>query len=164
MRGFPKQQSWVVNPVISSFIAISQSSPLPVSVFSLLTPRSTYSPHDDSLNAVMAIALQNFKVKHIVITVSIQLVTSHPQGHSNCVGCNTALNVSRLPPVGATSALQRYVAPLATLARVLATENGPPTLDMLIEENVVQQVKNLSASSTIKDVGLRFAMVEAHTM
>jgi len=32
---------------------------------------STYSPHDDSLNAVMMIALQNFKVKHIVVTVSV---------------------------------------------------------------------------------------------
>jgi carbonic anhydrase len=31
---------------------------------------STYSPKDDSLNAAMLIALQNFKVKHIVVTVS----------------------------------------------------------------------------------------------
>ena len=32
---------------------------------------STYHPHDDSINSVMMIALQNFKVKHIVVTVRI---------------------------------------------------------------------------------------------
>lgn len=31
---------------------------------------STYHPHDDSINSVMMIALFNFKVKHIVVTVS----------------------------------------------------------------------------------------------
>ncbi|WVQ85316.1 hypothetical protein IAT38_007481 [Cryptococcus sp. DSM 104549] len=99
-----------------------------------------YSPQDDSLNAVLMIALINFKVKHIVVT-----------GHSNCVGCLTALNVSRLPPVPAQTSLQRYVKPLATLARTLATADGPPTLDLLVEENVVQQVKNLLESDVIKN-------------
>ncbi|KAK1926511.1 carbonic anhydrase [Papiliotrema laurentii] len=101
---------------------------------------NTYSPQDDSLNAVMMIALQNFKVKHIVVT-----------GHTNCVGCNQALNMSRLPPTPATTPLQRYVQPVAALARVLATEDCPPTLDLLVEENVVQQVKNLLESQIIKD-------------
>ncbi|RZK33753.1 MAG: hypothetical protein EOO61_14735 [Hymenobacter sp.] len=83
---------------------------------------STYSPHDDSTNGVLAIALQNFKVKHVVIT-----------GHSNCVGCQQALNVSRLPSVPATTSLQRYLKPIAALASTLSTEDGPCTLDKLVE-------------------------------
>jgi carbonic anhydrase len=73
--------------------------------------------------------------------------------------------MSRLPPSTPITALQRYVQPLAALARVLATEDGPPTLDLLVEvrltqslfilpdsqENVVQQVKNLLASQIIAD-------------
>nr|ODO02304.1 carbonic anhydrase [Cryptococcus depauperatus CBS 7855] len=99
-----------------------------------------YSPQDDSLNAVLMIALLNFRVRHIVVA-----------GHTNCVGCLTALNVSRLPPVPPATALQRYVRPVATLARTLATPDGPPTLDLLVEENVVQQVKNLLESEVIKN-------------
>ncbi|ODN84373.1 hypothetical protein, variant 3 [Cryptococcus amylolentus CBS 6039] len=99
-----------------------------------------YSPQDDSINSVLMIALLNFRVKHIVVT-----------GHTNCVGCLTALNVSRLPATPPTTALQRYVQPLATLARTLATPEGPPSLDLLVEENVVQQVKNLLASDVIKN-------------
>lgn len=48
--------------------------------------------------------------------------------------------------------MQRYVKPLATLARTLYTPDGPPTLDLLVEENVVQQVKNLVESDIIKGV------------
>lgn len=40
--------------------------------------RSTYSPLDDSVNGVMMIALQNFKVKHIVVTVSGDLLCLPP--------------------------------------------------------------------------------------
>ncbi|WWD18002.1 hypothetical protein CI109_102449 [Kwoniella shandongensis] len=99
-----------------------------------------YSPQDDSLNAVMMIALQNFKVKHIVVA-----------GHTNCVGCMTALNVSRLPPTPASTPLQKYIQPLATLSRTLFKGDGePPTLDLLVEENVVQQVKNLLECDVIK--------------
>lgn len=54
-----------------------------------------------------------------------------------------------MPP---TTPLQRYVKPLAALARTLYTPDGPPTLDLLVEENVVQQVKNLVESDIIKDV------------
>lgn len=32
--------------------------------------RSLYTPNDDSLNAVLMIALINFKVKHIIVAVS----------------------------------------------------------------------------------------------
>lgn len=71
------------------------------------------------------------------------------QGHSNCVGCLTALNVSRLPPVPATTSLQRYLKPIATLATTLTTEDGPCTLDKLVEENVVQQVQNLLVADII---------------
>ncbi|WVR05751.1 hypothetical protein IAU60_002776 [Kwoniella sp. DSM 27419] len=101
---------------------------------------NTYSPQDDSLNAVMMIALQNFKVKHIVVT-----------GHTNCVGCLTALNVSRLPDTPATTSLQRYIQPVATLSRTLFTADGPPTLDLLVEENVLQQVKNLVQCDVIQN-------------
>lgn len=55
------------------------------------------------------------------------------QGHTNCVGCNQALNMSKLPPVPPSTALQRYVQPVASLARVLTNEDGPPTLDLLVE-------------------------------
>ena len=41
--------------------------------------------------------------------------------------------MSRLPPTPAQTPLQRYVKPVAALARVLATEDGPPTLDLLVE-------------------------------
>ncbi|KIR56249.1 carbonic anhydrase [Cryptococcus gattii Ru294] len=99
-----------------------------------------FSPQDDSLSAVLMVALMNFKVKHIVFT-----------GHTNCIGCLTALNVSRLPPSPPTTPLQRYIRPLATLARTLYTPDGPPTLDLLVEENVIQQVKNLMESDIIKD-------------
>ncbi|WVQ97128.1 hypothetical protein IAU59_004238 [Kwoniella sp. CBS 9459] len=99
-----------------------------------------YSPQDDSLNAVMMIALQNFKVKHIVVT-----------GHTNCVGCMTALNVSRLPVTPATTPLQKYIQPLATLSRTLFTADGPPTLDYLVEENVLQQVKNLAECQVVQN-------------
>ncbi|KAL7422312.1 hypothetical protein Q5752_002958 [Cryptotrichosporon argae] len=76
-----------------------------------------YSPKDDSLNSVMMIALQNFKVKHIVV-----------------------------------AAIQRYLAPLTALARALAADNTqPPSLDLLVEENVAQQVRNLLASDVVQD-------------
>jgi hypothetical protein len=107
----------------------------------------------------MLIALQNFKVKHIVVTVRRR---PHPlsiarrgvtdlQGHTNCVGCTQALRMSLLPPTPPTTALQRFVQPVAALSRVLTTEDGPPTLDLLVEENVVQQVRNLVASEVIQD-------------
>jgi carbonic anhydrase len=96
--------------------------PLLGSIYRRKLTTSTYSPHDDSTNGVLAIALQNFKVKHVVIT-----------GHSNCVGCQQALNVSRLPSVPATTSLQRYLKPIAALASTLSTEDGPCTLDKLVE-------------------------------
>ncbi|WWC58434.1 uncharacterized protein I303_100974 [Kwoniella dejecticola CBS 10117] len=99
-----------------------------------------YSPQDDSLNAVMMIALQNFKVKHIVVT-----------GHTNCVGCQTALNVSLLPTTKAATPLQKYIEPLATLSRTLFVDKRPPSLDLLVEENVLQQVKNLAECDVIKN-------------
>ncbi|BEJ15378.1 hypothetical protein CspHIS471_0411450 [Cutaneotrichosporon sp. HIS471] len=99
-----------------------------------------YSPTDDSLNAVLMIALINFKVKHIIVA-----------GHSNCVGCQTALRASSLPPVPETQAIQRYLKPLTVLARAMATEDGPPSLDLLVEENVQQQVRNLLASQVVQD-------------
>jgi hypothetical protein len=55
------------------------------------------------------------------------------KGHTNCVGCNQALNASRLPAVPPSQPLQRYIVPLVTLAKALATEDGPPTLDLLVE-------------------------------
>ena len=137
-----------------------------------LTAFSTYSPDDDSLNAVLMIALINFKVKHIVVTVSsslhVSLRADARQGHTNCVGCNQSLNMSKLPAVPPTTALQRYVQPVAALARALAAENGtPPTLDLLVEvsgaaetsmglmmdqENVMQQVKNLEVADVVTNV------------
>lgn len=75
---------------------------------------------------------------------------ANPQGHSNCVGCNSALNVARLPPVPASTPLQRFLGPCAALARSLFTPDGPPSLDLLIEENVMQQVKNLRESEIIQ--------------
>ncbi|KAK4689802.1 carbonic anhydrase, partial [Tremellales sp. Uapishka_1] len=98
-----------------------------------------FTPTDDSLNAVMMIALQNFKVKHIVIC-----------GHSNCVGCQTSLRASVLPHTPPTQAIQRYLAPLTALARNLASDGGPPTLDLLVEENVIQQVKNIVNSDPVR--------------
>jgi len=76
------------------------------------------------------------------------------------------LNVSRLPPVPATTSLQRYLKPIAALASTLTTEDGPCTLDKLVEvcflyyregmltaqENVVQQVTNLLVSDIIAQV------------
>ncbi|KAL7419487.1 hypothetical protein Q5752_006325 [Cryptotrichosporon argae] len=100
-----------------------------------------YSPKDDSLNSVMMIALQNFKVKHIVVA-----------GHTNCVGCLTALRASMLPAVPPSQAIQRYLQPLTALARALAADNHqPPSLDLLVEENVAQQVRNLLASDVVQD-------------
>ena len=114
---------WVVDPAKSLLFETSPSE-FPSILFSPLntTDSSTYSPHDDSTNGVLAIALQNFKVKHVVIT-----------GHSQCVGCQQALNVSRLPSVPATTSLQRYLKPIAALASTLTTEDGPFTLDKLVE-------------------------------
>ncbi|EIW65482.1 hypothetical protein TREMEDRAFT_70556 [Tremella mesenterica DSM 1558] len=112
----------------------------PGDIFCVRNIANMYSPKDDSVNGVMMIALQNFKVKHIVVT-----------GHTNCVGCQQALNVTKLPAVAPTTPLQRYIQPLATLARTLYTPDGPPTLDLLVEENVVQQVKNLLESDVIKN-------------
>jgi len=117
-----RQLSWVVDPAISLPSVISPSEPSHLSSRSTRLTDSTYSPHDDSTNGVLAIALQNFKVKHIVIT-----------GHSQCVGCQQALNVSRLPSVPATTSLQRYLKPIAALASTLTTEDGPCTLDKLVE-------------------------------
>ncbi|KAL1412705.1 hypothetical protein Q8F55_000452 [Vanrija albida] len=97
-----------------------------------------YTPQDDSLNAVMLIALINFKVKHIVVA-----------GHSNCVGCQTALRASMLPPTPETQAIQRYLRPLTALARAMHTPDGPPSLDLLVEENVAQQVRNILASDVV---------------
>lgn len=73
------------------------------------------------------------------------------QGHSNCVGCQTALRSSMLPPVPETQAIQRYLKPLTQLARAMTTEDGPPSLDLLVEENVAQQVRNLLASQVVQD-------------
>jgi hypothetical protein len=118
-----KLLSWAVDRVKSLQSEISPSE-FPSILFSPVytTDSSTYSPHDDSTNGVLAIALQNFKVKHVVIT-----------GHSQCVGCQQALNVSRLPSVPATTSLQRYLKPIAALASTLTTEDGPCTLDKLVE-------------------------------
>lgn len=123
MLGSRKLPSWVVDPVkyLPSETSPSEFSPHPFSPLNT-THSSTYSPHDDSTNGVLAIALQNFKVKHVVIT-----------GHSQCVGCQQALNVSRLPSVPATTSLQRYLKPIAALASTLTTEDGPCTLDKLVE-------------------------------
>lgn len=125
---------------------------------------SLYTPADDSLNAVMMIALLNFKVKHIVVAVSLctREASSHPQGHSNCVGCQTALRASMLPPVPATQAIQRYLKPLTALARAMhnvrrAAVPRPPrrgmTLFVLLsadaKENVGQQVRNLLACQLV---------------
>jgi carbonic anhydrase len=117
------------------------------------TLRSLYTPSDDSLNAVLMIALINFQVKHIIVCVrNITLVLYlHLQGHSNCVGCQTALRSAALPPVAETQAIQRYLRPLTSLARALKTEDGLPSLDLLIEENVIQQVKNLVESPIVQD-------------
>ena len=76
--------------------------------------------------------------------------------------------MSKLPAVPPTTALQRYVQPVAALARALAAENGtPPTLDLLVEvsgaaetsmglmmdqENVMQQVKNLEVADVVTNV------------
>lgn len=144
---------------------------------------STYSPKDDSINSVMAIALQNFKVKHIVVTVS----DSSPLDRADILGSYQLRrmqsspgryildffsipaelqNASVLPPVSPTTALQRFTIPLVTLARTLTTPDGPPTLDFLVEvrdsmckepandlqENVVQQCRNLLASDTVQAV------------
>jgi carbonic anhydrase len=99
--------------------------------------------------------------------------TYRVQGHSNCVGCLTALRASQLPPVQSTQALQRFLSPLTALARSLASDGRPPSLDLLIEvcsvlscsaghneqgaaelkqENVVQQVKNILACDVIQQV------------
>lgn len=56
-----------------------------------------------------------------------------------------------LPPVPETQAIQRYLKPLTQLARAMATEDGPPSLDLLVEENVAQQVRNLLASQVVQD-------------
>lgn len=79
------------------------------------------------------------------------LLTTILQGHSNCVGCQTALRASALPPVPETQAIQRYLKPLTALARAMATEDGPPSLDLLVEENVAQQVRNLLHSQVVQD-------------
>ncbi|KAI9635344.1 carbonic anhydrase [Dioszegia hungarica] len=129
-----KQPSWAVNQETSSYTGMSPSE-----VHHPASSDVHLSSARRTINAVMMIALQNFKVKHIVVT-----------GHSNCVGCNSALNMSRLPPVPATTPLQRFLGHTATLARTLATESGPPSLDLLIEENVAQQVRNLLESDIIK--------------
>lgn len=105
----------------------------------------------------MLIALINFKVKHIVVAVSgpwsflshPELSLTRSQGHSNCVGCQTALRASMLPPTPETQAIQRYLRPLTALARAMRTEDGPPSLDLLVEENVAQQVRNILASDVV---------------
>lgn len=56
-----------------------------------------------------------------------------------------------LPPVPETQAIQRYLKPLTQLARAMTTEDGPPSLDLLVEENVAQQVRNLLASQVVQD-------------
>jgi carbonic anhydrase len=50
-----------------------------------------------------------------------------------------------------TQAIQRYLKPLTALARAMATEDGPPSLDLLVEENVAQQVRNLLHSQIVAD-------------
>jgi carbonic anhydrase len=52
--------------------------------------------------------------------------------------------------VPASTPLQRFLGPCAALARSLFTPDGPPSLDLLIEENVMQQVKNLRESEIIQ--------------
>lgn len=75
--------------------------------------------------------------------------------------------MSRLPPVPATTPAQRFLAATCSLAKTLYTEDGPPSLDLLVEvssdvtrlagaepaqENVQQQVKNLIECDLVKQV------------
>jgi carbonic anhydrase len=90
---------------------------------------NTYSQQDDSINSVIMLAIQNLKIKHIMVV-----------GHTACVGCQSALSASMFPEGPSTTPLQRFLKPLITLARRLKDELGhPPSLDLLVEVSAPRQ-------------------------
>jgi len=107
-----------------------------------------FHPDDDSVNTVLAYAVDTVGVTHVVVA-----------GHTHCGGALASLELAQSPPSSESqpeTALSRYLGPLIALAKkVVSSSGGSLTQEeltlKLVEENVRAQVKNVCASPTIQD-------------
>jgi carbonic anhydrase len=99
--------------------------------------------HDDNVLSVVDYAVAHLKVKHVIVV-----------GHSECGGAKHCLEAAQDPcPPPQDTPLHRWLEPLTNLARSLGLGSDPPpegALSILVKENVIRQVQNLTETETIK--------------
>jgi len=104
---------------------------------------------DDNALSVLAYAVDILGVEHVV-------VVGHTQcgGAAACFEATQAASDSITPPLAVPSAardapINRWLAPLISLASSLSHNPAAEALPILVEENVKAQVKNLCNSDTV---------------
>lgn len=109
---------------------------------------SQFHPHDDAALSVLAYAIDELKVVHVIVT-----------GHLKCGGaaaCHAAANKPANPSALETP-LGRWLEPLTSMAR-----ERPYTLEELVEVNVKKQVANILQSDTVRNAWNRGQEVWCH--
>jgi len=99
--------------------------------------------HDDNVLSVVDYAVAHLKVRHVLVV-----------GHSGCGGAKYCIEAARDPcPPRPDTPFLRWLGPLTDLARSLGLGSNPPPKDalpILVKENVIRQVQNLTETETIK--------------
>ena len=137
--------------------------------FSLL--HSQFHHHDDSALSVLAFAVDVVEVEHgeyphyaHMLPYLPHALTAPPlpqtilvviAGHTQCGGalaCLQATQATPTPSPATDTPLGRWLAPLTKLVTTLDLASTPASshLDIVVEENVKLQVKNVSESDVIK--------------
>lgn len=107
---------------------------------------------DSSLLSVLAFAVLNVNVKHIIVV-----------GHTKCLGADTCLKLAKQPPHPPRTVVERWFEPLTEIAR-----NLPPMADeevakrTIVEESIKQQVVNISKLEPTKQAWKLGKDVEIH--
>lgn len=138
-----------------SFIATLQSTrPIP-SIFLLSSylshcryQHSQFHPHDDSASSVLAYAIDELNVSHIIVT-----------GHLRCGGAAACHAAASKPPGPAAveTPLGRWLEPLTAIAR-----ERTYTLEELVEVNVKKQVTNITNADTVRNAWKRGQDIWVH--
>lgn len=104
-------------------------------------PLSQVHLHDDNILSVLAYAIAELGVQHVVIA-----------GHSQCGGAAACLAAAGTAPSKPRSPLQRWLAPLTALATELSSNPGHKLTPLeLVEANVLAQVSNVVNSDVVQD-------------
>ncbi|KVS60396.1 carbonic anhydrase [Burkholderia cepacia] len=119
-----------------------------------------FQPDDDNSASVLEYAVRVLEVDHVIVC-----------GHYGCGGVRASL----LPPPSDLPHVARRIAPLCALARryrdALAGLDDTASVDRLAELNVLEQVRQLRASSIVRDRersplvhGWIFSLADGHLM